>query len=93
VRRRIGPCADFAFDGPALRQLGRLRRRGRRSEVDCLAAACVEIRDRGADAIEGHEPRLFDVYRCGYIIAVSVSDDGGSATVLDFYPAGSGELP
>jgi len=91
VRRRIGPFADFAFDLPALLRLGRLRRRDRASEADCLARACIELRDRGADAFEGHEPRLFDVHRCGYIIAVSVLKDGRAATVLDFYPAVQGE--
>jgi hypothetical protein len=85
VRRRIGPFSDFAFDHAALLRLGKLRRRGR-AEADCLAEACVELRDRGADAFEAHEPRLFDVHRCGYVIAVSVLTDGRTATVLDFYP-------
>jgi hypothetical protein len=93
LKQRIGPFAEFSFDGPALLQLGGLRRRGRRAEVDCLVSACLEIRDRGADAIHGHEPGLYDVHRCGYIVAVSVSGDGVEGTVLDFFPVASTEQP
>jgi len=80
VRRRIGPFDHFALHRRALWRLGDLPG----PEARCLAAACVEIRNRGADAIQGHEPGLFDVHRCGYIICLLVTA-AGAGTVLDFY--------
>lgn len=91
MQHRIGPFPDFAFHEDALRRLGRLKRDGE-PEVACLVGACKEIRDRGADAVRAHEPGLFDVYRCGYVIAVSVTRDGAAGTILDFFPA-PGEVP
>jgi hypothetical protein len=80
VRRRIGPFDHFDFYRGAMRSLGNLPE----PEARCLTAACVEIRDRGADAIQGHGPGLFDVHRCGYIICLLVTAKG-AGTVLDFY--------
>lgn len=84
MRQKIGPFDDFALHRGALSRLGDVRRKRGKSEARCLAAACVEIRDQGAEAIQGHEPGLFDVHRCGYIITISVKADG-AGTVLDFY--------
>ena len=92
MRQHIGPFPDLAFHSDALYRLGVLRRRGWDAEVRCLAEACTEIREKGADAIRAHAPNLFDVYRCGHVIAVSVTQDGAAGTILDFFPA-SGEVP
>lgn len=86
MRQRIGPFHSFRFGDPALARLGRLKADGREAEAVCLARACVEIRDRGAEALPAFQkPGLYDIYRCSSIIEISVRGNGREAVVQDFY--------
>lgn len=83
MRHRIGPFDRFLNNPKAVKALGKLDRSGRRAEARCLALAIVEIRDRGVtDALATHQPGLYDIYRCGHILQVSVVGEVGAVLAL-----------